>query len=446
MKHTKWLALLLAGAMVFSVASLAGCNDRQDDTNQNTDNNNDDTKDPSGPSTPTPTGSATSGVICYDNLPDDGISLSKADTTFATAKGLDTSKFTPSDYTKIATYDAETGVFTAVGAGTITYTDGDGVMGKLTVAPAYVEDPENQYSGSLPTDTSETQSTLLGHTHDPSFLEVVNSKTGASTYYLFSTGWVDTTSSDGTKTYGNAIHSSKDLITWEYEGRTFDWETRKEDFLDTKAGKWLYDGITSGYGESDASWWAPDIVPCPTGGYWLYTCVVDGSEDNGERQEGMQIGNYKYARACILLYYSKSVMPGTFKPVKDSSGDPVVLMQSSIKRGESETYALNPSTGNDLMDNTYYRPLIESAAPIFFSNQIFAAYVQGAAEPMGFPGDMLCKTEDRFTSNAADIRAAWDRSANEFIFLTLRASALGPTPSAAAPRFGVLIGGCSKVQ
>ncbi len=149
-------------------------------------------------------------------------------------------------------------------------------------------------------------------------------------------------------------------------------------------------------------------------------------------ENGIEVVNVIAALICS---------PGELSNTQDN-----IAVRGYIKRGESETYALNPSTGNDLMDNTYYRPLIESAAPIFFSNQIFAAYVQGAAEPMGFPGDMLCKTEDRFTSNAADIRAAWDRSANEFIFLTLRASALGPTPSAAAPRFGVLIGGCSKVQ
>ncbi len=123
-----------------------------------------------------------------------------------------------------------------------------------------------------------------------------------------------------------------------------------------------------------------------------------------------------------------------------------ISVRGFIKRGETETYAMNPSSGNSFTDSLYYTPLIDSAAPIFFSNQIFAAYVQGALKNMGYPGDMLAKTAERFTSDAAQIRTSWDADANEFIFLTLRASALGPSPSAAAPRFGVLIGNCYKVQ
>lgn len=322
MKHLKWLPLLLAGAMTVSVLGLAACGDNQTDDGEN--------KEPTPPATTT-SDFLGAGVICYDNLPDDGISLSAEDTKFTAPKGLDTAQFTPKDYTKIATYDAATGVFTAVGAGSITYKDANGGYGRVTVVPAYVENPENQYLGNIGPDTNEETSTLLGHTHDPSFLEVVSPSTGKSTYYLFSTGWADQTTIDGEKTYGNAIHTSRDLVTWEYVGRTFNVETRDEEFLSTKAGKWLYDGQCAGYGENDASWWAPDIVPCPSGGYWLYTCVVDGAGDN----EGMFIGGYNYARACILLYWSRSAQPGTFTPVKDSNGDPVVLMQSSIQRNES---------------------------------------------------------------------------------------------------------------
>ncbi len=326
MKHLKWLPFLLAGAMTVSVLGLAACNDKEtppagDEGNHNTD-----------PPPATVTGSAESGVICYDNLPDDGIALSEEDTKFSAPKGLDTSKFTVTGaktYEDVATYDSATGVFTAVGAGVIVYTDGEGNLGRLTVAPAYVEDPENQFT-DLGSDTNEATSKYLGRTHDPSFLEVVSAKTGKSTYYLFSTGWADQTTKGSTTTYGNAIHSSTDLITWRYEGRTFDVATRDEDFVNTKAGDWLYDGTTNGYSEKDASWWAPDIVPCPSGGYWLYTCVVDGAGDS----QGMQLPGGNYARACILLYYSKNVLPGSFKPVKDSNGDPVVLMQSSILRGE----------------------------------------------------------------------------------------------------------------
>ena len=340
MKHMKWLTLLMAGAMAFSVFSLAACdfgNSNQGDNpnqgeNPNQGNNPNQGENPNqGNTDKTP---AASGVICYDNLPDDGISLSEADTKFTAPKGLDTSAFTltgASDYTKIATYDANTGVFTAVGAGSIIYKDANGGFGKLTVAPAYVENPGNQYT-KLADDKAEATSTLLGNTHDPSFIEVTNPNTGATTYYLFSTGWYNTTQKGSATYYGNAIHSSTDLLTWKYEGRTFNYKNRDEEFVNTKAGKWLYDGTHNGYDDKDAGWWAPDIVPCPTGGYWLYTCVVDGAGDS----EGMMLPGGNYARACILLYYSQSVMAGSFKPVKDNNGDPVVLMQSSIKRGEKE--------------------------------------------------------------------------------------------------------------
>ncbi len=128
------------------------------------------------------------------------------------------------------------------------------------------------------------------------------------------------------RTYGNAIHRSEDgMMTWQYVGRTFDYETRNEDFVEAEAGKWLYDGICEGYSEAEASWWAPDIVPCPSGGYWLYTCVVDGAGDN----EGMRLPGGNYARACIMLYHADYIYQGEFKYVG-------VLMQSSIRRGESQ--------------------------------------------------------------------------------------------------------------
>ncbi len=347
-KYQKILALSLGA--IFAVSLFAACDNGSEKESGNTDQSTTDPGETPGPEEkPDPEEKPGPGeethdpvftggdVICYDNLPDDNISLSEEDTKVVAAAGLDTSKFTVTPkskaYTDVAAYDAATGTFTAVGAGTIVYKEADGDYGRLTVVPAYVENPENQYT-ELGMDANESTSSFLGRTHDPSFVEQVNSS-GKSTYYLFSTGWADQTTEGDTRTYGNAIHSSTDLITWEYKGRTFDVATRDEDFVDTKAGKWLYDGNCQGYSEKDASWWAPDIVPCPAGGYWLYTCVVDGSEDSLNNQEGMQIGGGKYARACILLYYSKTLRAGSFKPVTDENGDPVVLMQSSILRGET---------------------------------------------------------------------------------------------------------------
>ena len=283
---------------------------------------------------------ATDGLsarICYDNL--GGGYVAEEDTKVVIKGAKDLTGYTAdgeeTEASQIASYDAKTGTFTAVSAGTVTYTLTDGSKGAVEVVPAYITDPGNQYSGNVGVDTNETTgASVLGRTHDPSLIEVKESD-GRSIYYIFSTGWADVNNVGGVQTYGNAIHVSYDnMLTWEFMGRTFDYTTRDEDFIDTAAGDWLYGGTLGGdYKPTAASWWAPDIVEKPGGsGYWLYTCVVDGAGDN----EGMLIDGARYARACILLYESDSMEPGSFKPVYDDSGDPVVLMQSSIRRGETE--------------------------------------------------------------------------------------------------------------
>ena len=168
-------------------------------------------------------------------------------------------------------------------------------------------------------------------------------------------------------TYGNAIHVSYDgMKTWMFLGRTFAYDERDEDFLNARSGQWLYaEGGTpdeaarpstgsndSAYNTDSASWWAPDIVAKPDGsGYWLYTCVVDGAGDNS----GMLVDGGHYARACILLYESDSLDPGTFRPVLDESGDPAVLMQSTILRGEKvkDVNGIDPQIIYDPEGNMY---------------------------------------------------------------------------------------------
>ena len=291
--------------------------------------------------------------ICYDNL--GGGYVDAADTTVAVegAKVLaayDAAGNRVSDPKTIATYSG--GVFTAVSAGTVIYEGKGGARGSVEVVPAYVTDPGNQYAGNA-VDYDETSGErVLGHTHDPSLIETKDAD-GRPVYYIFSTGWADRTEAlmgplVGEETYGNAIHVSYDgMKTWMLLGRTFDVATRDEDFVRTRTGEWLYSeggtadetaqpGVSGGdaaYNSDSASWWAPDIVAKPDGsGYWLYTCVVDGAGNSS----GMYLDNSYFARACILLYESDSLDAGTFKPVRDANGDPVVLMQSSIRRGEAE--------------------------------------------------------------------------------------------------------------
>lgn len=274
--------------------------------------------------------------ICYDNLGASVSYLSEADTTAIAKgakniKGYDREGNEVSDYKTIAAYDSSTGKFTAVSQGTITCTLAGNVAYTLEVVPAYAADPGNQYAKNANDFNEDRGDRVLGRTHDPSLVETTEN--GRTVYYMFSTGWADVTTLDGSSTYGNAIHRSTDgMLTWEFMGRTFDVETRQADFLDREAGKWLYDGTCSGYGSDDASWWAPDIVPCPSGGYWLYTCVVDGSSNS----QGMTIAGAKYARACILLYHSNTLEAGSFKPVLGSDGKQIVYVQSSIRRNETE--------------------------------------------------------------------------------------------------------------
>ena len=332
-------ALLLGGALALS--ALAACTPQEE---QNA-----------------PTGDAASDVrICYDNLGGRYIDASLTTASIAGATvvaGFDAEGMRVSDASSIATY--ADGVFTAVSAGTVVYRTADGALGTVEVVPAYVTDPGNQYSGTSSDFDESRGQEVLGNTHDPSLIEVKNTN-GQPVYYIFSTGWNNET--DDT-TYGNAIHISYDgMKTWEFIGRTFDVATRDEDFLDTRSGAWLYSegatpdatGYISGYSKDDASWWAPDIVAKPDGsGYWLYTCVVDGSDNN----EGISVsdGRGVYARACILLYESETLDPGSFKPVL-VDGEPAVLMQSSILRNDNrikDVNGIDPQIIYDTEGNMY---------------------------------------------------------------------------------------------
>lgn len=280
-----------------------------------------------GEETP-PVGEKEEGVyarICYDNLNSSDSYLNEADTKITVSGSVDkiTAKNAAGEEataSEIATYDPATKTFTAVSRGTVDF-ELDGVKSRIEVVPAYVTNPGNQYKGN--TDVNEVNSKLLGTTHDPSFIE--REEDGKTVYYLFSTGWEYTSNYDNVTTYGNAIHRSEDgMLTWEFVGRTFDYETRDDMLAESGIEDWLYGGECNGYGKADAGWWAPDIVPAYGGGYWLYSCVVDGSADN----EGMSIDNKKYARAACMLFWSDDLYQGTF----EYKG---VLMQSSIQRGET---------------------------------------------------------------------------------------------------------------
>ncbi len=362
MKVTKKLFALSLGA-VFAISALAACGPGEAEGSE-----------------------AAVHTIVYDNLgagyvDEASTSLELSDITIVQAYNASGSRV--SDASTIATY--EDGVVRGVSQGTIVYRDSNDNLGRIEVVPAYITDPgeDFRYTGS-PNDFAEYNendpNTVLGHTHDPSLIETTDSS-GRAVYYIFSSGWSDQSTyynldGEAVRTYGNAIHVSYDgMKTWSFLGRTFDYATRDQDFINTRSGAWLYregvDSTTTGtpttlgtdaaYSEASASWWAPDIVAKPDGsGYWLYTCVVDGAGDSS----GMRVDNTDsddgrnplvYARACILLYESDSLLPGSFTPVLDESGDPVVLMQSSILRGETvrDVNGIDPQIIYDTEGNMY---------------------------------------------------------------------------------------------
>ena len=293
--------------------------------------------------------------ICYDNLPNDSYTLDSSITSVEVngvdvVAGYDANGREVENWETIATYEG--GTFTGVSAGRVTYRRSDGTLGSVEVVPAYVTDPGNEYAGNA-TDFLESGTqgeSVLGHTHDPSIIETQNWK-GEPVYYVFSTGWADqsdytttVTAEDGTTsqqtitTYGNAIHVSYDgMKTWEFLGRTFNAANRNAEVVNSSIGTWLYDTlVTDTTATALASWWAPDVVEKPDGsGYWLYTCVVDGG--NGVLEED----GLNYARACILLYESETLEPGSFTPVCDENGIPYVLMQSSLNNGPSDPGSVN---------------------------------------------------------------------------------------------------------
>lgn len=294
-KYHKLLAVALGS--VLALSALVACGDNNDDTSTAADN-------------------AITKRICFDNL--GGGYVNEADTKVAVKgatqiKGYDLGGNAVSDYTKIATY--ENGVFTAKSAGTVVYQAKDGA-GRLEVLPAYATDPGNQYTGNKNKDTSLTEgAAYLGHTHDPSFLEVQGQ--GKSVYYLFSTGWG----------MGNDVHVSYDnMLTWEYPGKT----TVASDYSNAEIfPKALTDWMNSTNNSGDIQWWAPDIVEAKGGGYWFYTCLVmaDKRMPVLSPTTATTPGGVKYSRACIVMYHISDLNLIGQGGMLEYKG---VLMQSAI--------------------------------------------------------------------------------------------------------------------
>lgn len=269
--------------------------------------------------------SALADKICYDNLSSGYIDV--ADTQYQLELKKDVAQIAVSavdstgkevDAATVATFDRETGVLTAKGEGVVTLSLQDGSGKQLSsvrveCAPAYTVNPKNQYNLSSANDYSRNTSKLAGGCHDPSLIEV--EENGAPAYYIFSTGW----------NQGNEIRRSTDMIHWEYTGKATAQDVyipEIEDWMEEQNA--ASDANTSGKGS--IQWWAPDIVPAYGGGYWLYTCNVSNQRHRNSDPDSPDMGEQNYSKACITLFYSKSLEPETFSYVG-------VLMQSCIPEG-----------------------------------------------------------------------------------------------------------------
>jgi len=282
MKKAQRAASLVLGALLgFSMLAVAGCSDESAET-------------------------VTAARICYDNL-GKGY-LSSADTTYTlknvTSVAAVNGDGKTVDASAIATQSGDT--FTAVGEGVLTCTLKDGSKFRIEVTPAYVTNPGNQYTGTA-SDYSQGGS-QLGACHDPSLIEV--EEDGKPVYYIFSTGWA----------YGNEIRRSDDgMMTWQYMGKSMSTKTQMADILAWEGTQNTTQGL---------SWWAPDIVKAPDGGYWLYTCCVT-TDDSAFVANGIT-----YSKACITLFHSETLEAESFEYVG-------VLMQSCIPEGGEGSLDVN---------------------------------------------------------------------------------------------------------
>lgn len=122
--------------------------------------------------------------------------------------------------------------------------------------------------------------------HDPALTETEID--GVRYYYMVQTGW------EG----GNLIRRSTDLIRWEYIGKTTPAAEEMEAYGWSEVDDWMLKD------SAHCQYWAADLVPASYGGYWLYTCLVNGGYDEA-----------KHDRVSIVLAWSPTLEAGSFQYV-----------------------------------------------------------------------------------------------------------------------------------
>lgn len=171
----------------------------------------------------------------------------------------------------------------------VVYTVSVRVVGAYPTKPAYdfdveiVNNDEMQYIWGSNTKGDADENCNV---HDPSLTEVEID--GVRYYYMVQTGW------EG----GNIIRRSKDLIRWEYIGKTTPAADQMEAYGWTQVNDWMLKDAAK------CQYWAADMVPASYGGYWLYTCLVNSAYDAE-----------KHDRVSIVLGWTPTLEEGSFEYV-----------------------------------------------------------------------------------------------------------------------------------
>jgi len=251
-------------------------------------------------------------TICYDNLSLGYLTEDSTTYTLELAAGSTIDNVTLSaiteDYASIsvdslATWDSATNTLTANPAATqngtvfldlmsgneVLYTVNVRVVSAYPTEPGYditpelLENDELEFVWDWNTKGEMDENCNV---HDPALTEVEID--GVRYYYMVQTGW------EG----GNLIRRSKDLIRWEYIGRTTPDAEQMEAYGWTEVNDWMLKDA------SKCQYWAADLVPASYGGYWLYTCLVNAGYDEE-----------KHDRVCIAVAWSPTLEMGSFQYV-----------------------------------------------------------------------------------------------------------------------------------
>lgn len=284
-------------------------------------------------------------TICYDNL-SLGY-LTETDITYTLElveeNGIDSIELSAvdKDYNSIAVedladWDSENNILTAnqeakqngtvfldlISGGEVVYTVNVRVVSAYPENPNYDFNTETVANGEfefLWDSNSDGETDENCNVHDPSLTEVEID--GTRYYYMVQTGW------EG----GNIIRRSKDLIHWEYLGKTT--------AADTQAGGWTQVNDWMLKDVANCQFWAADLVPASYGGYWLYTCLVNAAYDEENHD-----------RICIALAWTPTLEAKSFQYVG-------CILQSISDYAQDALYynivALDPQVVYDAAGNMY---------------------------------------------------------------------------------------------